>query len=216
MNIGIIGSGHIGQALGRLWSKKGHKIYYSFSHDQAKLEALASESGSDSKAATAYDAVRCSDVVLFAPPWVAIDDAIKQVGRFEGQVVIDATNPYIDGEMNVQDFEAGDSSSQCVQRKLEDAKVIKAFNTLKAETLQTKSGTGLVIFIAGDDAVGKATVATLVEDAGFVPYDAGPLVEGRKQQPGTDRFLKELTREQVDAPRATTGEIDLNQPVRKY
>ncbi|MFN2449000.1 MAG: NADPH-dependent F420 reductase [Candidatus Baltobacteraceae bacterium] len=216
MKIGIIGSGNIGQALGRLWAKKGHKIYYSFSHDKSNLENLARESGNDSQPSTPYDAVRCAEIVLFSPPWTEVDEAIKQVGRFEGQVVIDTTNPFVNDQMNVQEFDEGDSSSQCIQRKLGDAKVIKAFNTLKAQTLQSKSGTGLVVFVAGDDAVAKATVCELVEDAGFAPYDAGTLVEGKNQEPGTDRFLKELTREQVDAPRATTGEIDLDQPIRKY
>lgn len=215
MKIGIIGSGHIGQALGRLWAKKGHQIYYSFSHDQAKLDNLASESGNDSKAATPYDAVRCSEIVLFSPPWIEIDEAIKQVGRFEGQIVIDTTNPYIDKQMNVEEFAEGDSSSQSVQRRVGDATVIKAFNTLHAETLQSKSGQGLVVFVAGDDDVAKQTVCSLVEDAGFVPYDAGTLVEGRNQQPGTDRYNKEMTQDQVDQKRSVTGEIDLDRPVRK-
>ncbi|HET7814942.1 MAG TPA: NAD(P)-binding domain-containing protein, partial [Candidatus Baltobacteraceae bacterium] len=167
MKIGIIGSGNIGQALGRLWAKKGHQIYYSFSHDKDKLENLASESGNESKAATAYDAVRCSDIVLFSPPWTEIDEAIKQVGRFEGQTIIDTTNPFIDAKMNVEEFAEGDSSSQSVQRRVGDATVIKAFNTLRAETLESKSGQGLVVFVAGDDAVAKETVCQLVEDAGF-------------------------------------------------
>lgn len=215
MNIGIIGSGHIGQALGHAWAAKGHKIYYSFSHDESKLEHAAQESGHDSQPSTPYDAVRCSEIVLFAPPWTQIDEAIKQVGRFEGQIVIDATNAYVDDDMNVQQFDEGDSSSQCVQRKLGDAKVIKAFNTLPAETVRNKAGQGLVMFMAGDDAVAKAMVADLINDAGFVAYDAGPLVEGKNQEPGTDRFMREIEMEQVDAPRATRGEIDLDQPIRK-
>lgn len=218
MKIGIIGSGRIGRTLGRAWAAKGHKIYYSFSHDESKLERLAQESGNDSQASTAYDAVRCSDVVLFAPPWTQVDEAIKQVGRFDGAVVIDATNPFIDDDMNVEQFDEGDSSSQAIKRKLVDANVVKAFNTLHYQTLAEKAGQGLVIFVAGDDAVAKGTVCDLVKDAGFEPYDAGPLVEGRNQQPGTPRFLKEMTRDQVDRPpsRATMGEIDLDAPIRKY
>ena len=198
MNIGIIGSGHIGSTLGRLWAKAGHKLYFSFSHDQQKLEALARECGNDSLATTPYDAVRCSEIVLFSVPWTAIDDAVKQVGRFEDKVVIDATNPYIDDQMNVEQFDEGDSSSQCVAKKLGDARVIKAFNTLRAQTLMQKSGQGLVIFMAGDYPAMKKTVAQLIEDAGFVPFDAGPLVEGKKQEPGTDRSLKEYTLEQAE------------------
>ena len=69
MNIGIIGSGHIGANVGKLLARKGHKLYFAFSHDEQKLEALAAEVGNESKAASLYDAVMCSEVVLFSPPW---------------------------------------------------------------------------------------------------------------------------------------------------
>jgi len=198
MNIGIVGSGDIGSTLGRLWAKAGHKIYYSFSHDWDKLERLAAESGNGSKAATPYDAVLCSDVVLLSAPWVQQDEAIKQMGRFEGQIVIDAMNPYIDEQMNLQTFDENDSSSEQVARKLPGAKVIKAFNTLRDETLATRTGQGLVIFYAGDyPVIKKNQIAQLIRDAGFEPLDAGPLNEGKKQEPNTDRYLKELTLDQA-------------------
>ena len=215
MNIGIVGSGDIGSTLGRLWAKAGHRIYYSFSHDQSKLERLAAESGNDSKAVAPYDAVRCSDVVLFCPPWTAQDEAIKQMGRFEGQIVIDTTNPYVDEAMNVQEFDGNDSSSEHIERKLPGAKVIKAFNTLKDETLAARTRQGLVIFYAGNHPLVKQNeIAQLVEDAGFVPFDAGPLHEGKKQEPGTERYLKELTLEQArqlagaQESGSVTGEVE--------
>jgi len=214
MKIGIVGSGDIGSTLGRLWAKAGHRIYYSFSHDRQKLERLAAEAGNESKAVTPYDAVRCSDVVLFSVPWDEQDEAIKQMGRFEGQIVIDTTNPFGPG-MRVESFDENDSSSEHVARKLPGAKVIKAFNTLKDETLAARSGQGLVVFFAGDYPLVKQNeIATLVRDAGFVPFDAGPLHEGKKQEPNTDRFLNELTLEQAEQlagpaqSRAETGEID--------
>lgn len=219
MKIGIVGSGNIGSTLGLLWAKAGHQMYFSFSHDEGKLEDLASRAGNDSKAVTPYDAVRCSEVVLFSPPWTAQDEAIKQIGRFDGQIVIDTTNPYVDKQMHLQTFAENDSSSQQIERKLEGAKVIKAFNTLRDETLRDRSGQGLVIFYAGNyPAVKQNEIAQLIRDAGFVPFDAGPLQEGKKQQPGTDRYLKELSLEEATrlagAPaehRTTTGEIELEQ-----
>ncbi len=198
MKIGIVGSGDIGGTLGRLWAKAGHQVYYSFSHDEGKLERLAADSGNGSKAVSAYDAVRCAEVVLFSPPWTAQDEAIKQMGRFEGQIVIDTTNPY-DENMNVQTFSDKDSSSEHIERKLPGAKVIKAFNTLKDETLASRTGQGLVIFLAGNHpAVKSNEVSELIRDAGFVPFDVGPLHEGKKQEPNTDRYLKELTAEQAE------------------
>jgi predicted dinucleotide-binding enzyme len=219
MRIGIVGSGHVGQALARHWARAGHQLYFSFSHSREKLEDLAAEYGENSKAVTPYDAVRCSEVVLFAPPWTEIDEALKQIGRFDGEIVIDATNPFIDEQMNTEQFEEGDSSSQAVERKLGDVRLVKAFNTLKADTLANKSGQGLVVLYAGNDPASKKTVAQLIEDAGFVPYDAGPLVEGKNQEPGTPVFLKETTLEQMQggetSTRAVMGEIDLDQPIRR-
>jgi predicted dinucleotide-binding enzyme len=164
--------------------------------------------------------------VLFSVPWRAQDEAIKLMGRFEGQIVIDTTNPYIDDDMNVQEFSEKDSSSEHIARKLEGAKVIKGFNTLRAGTLRDRSGQGLVVFYAGNfPAVKQNEVAQLIRDAGFVPFDAGPLHEGKKQEPGTDRYLKELTMEEArrlagepaeTQSTATTGEIETpaRQPAR--
>src|SRR5690242_14019744 len=149
MNIGIVGSGDIGSTLGRLWAKKGHKVLFSFSHDRQKLEQLAEECGNDSRAVTPYEAVSLSEVVLFSVPWTQVDEALKQIGRFDGQTVIDTTNPYVDEQMNVQHFDDHDSSSECLAKKMENAKLIKAFNTLRDETLWERSGQGLVIFYAG-------------------------------------------------------------------
>lgn len=213
MNIAIIGSGHIGGNLGRLWARAGHRMYFSFSHDEEKLNALAEGAGNGSKAATPYDAVNCAEVVLFSPPWRAVDEALKATGPMHGKVVIDTTNPYIDDEMHVQEFDEGDSSSECVARKLGDAHLVKAFNTLRAQTLLDRTRQGLVIFMAGDFPIAKNTVAQLIEDAGFVPYDAGTLKEGKNQEPNTDRYLKELTAADVSeapAARVTKGEIETN------
>lgn len=224
MKIGIVGSGNIGATLGRLWAKAGHQLYFSFSREEQKLEQLAQEAGNDSKAATPYDAVRCSEVVLFSVPWRAQDEAIKQIGRFEGQIVIDTTNAYIDDDMNVQEFPEKDSSSEHIARKCEGAKVIKGFNTLRAGTLRDRSGQGIVVFYAGNfPAVKQNEVAQLIRDAGFVPFDVGPLHEGKKQEPGTDRYMKELTMDEAQRlagepaeSKTTTGEIETpqRQPAR--
>lgn len=197
MNIGIVGSGDIGSTLGRLWAKAGHRVLFSFSHDEQKLERLAQECGNGSRAATPYEAVSLSEVVLFSPPWTQVDEALKQIGRFDGETVIDTTNPYIDEQMHVQEFAENESSSECLAKKMEGAKIIKAFNTLRDETLRERSGQGLVIFYAGDYPLMKKKVEQLIEDAGFVPYDVGALREGKKQEPGTDRYLKELTLEEA-------------------
>ncbi|MDQ2680772.1 MAG: NADPH-dependent F420 reductase [Candidatus Eremiobacteraeota bacterium] len=197
MNIGIIGSGHVGSSVGKLLAAKGHRIYYSFSHDSEKLEQLARESGNESKAEAPYDAVLCSEVVVLSTPWTQVDAALGQAGEIAHKIVIDTTNPY-NPDFTVQTFDETDSSSEHIAKKMPQATIIKAFNTLPAETLVEKSGRGLALFYCGDDSVAKSTVAQLIEDCGFVPVDTGTLHDGRLQQPNTDRYNRELTKEQAE------------------
>ncbi|MDQ6827147.1 MAG: NAD(P)-binding domain-containing protein [Candidatus Eremiobacteraeota bacterium] len=194
MHVGIIGSGHIGGNLGRLLAKAGHRVYFSFSHDGHKLEELAASVGENAKAATPYDAAMCSEVIIFSPPWTAIEDALHQSGPLEGKVVIDTTNPY-DKDFNLEPLEIG--SSECVARKIPDAQLVKAFNTLQAQTLLDKSGQGLAVFYCGDDTIAKRTVEKIIRDVGFEPIDTGRLVDGKKQEPNTPIYNRELTADQA-------------------
>jgi predicted dinucleotide-binding enzyme len=100
--------------------------------------------------------------------------------------------------MNVRTFSEQDSSSEYVAKKLGDAKVVKAFNTLRAQALLDRTGQGVTIFYASNFPLVKANqIRELIADAGFVPFDVGPLHEGKKQEPNTDRYLKELTLDQA-------------------
>lgn len=44
MKIGIIGSGNVGSALGKIWGKNGHEIMFSSRHPE-KLKGLAQSAG---------------------------------------------------------------------------------------------------------------------------------------------------------------------------
>ncbi|MDQ2872023.1 MAG: NAD(P)-binding domain-containing protein [Candidatus Eremiobacteraeota bacterium] len=202
MHIGIIGSGHIGGNIGELLARKGHQLYFSYSHDESKLEQLAEKAGNDSKAASPYDAVLCAEVIIFSPPWTTVDDALGKAGDISGKVIIDTTNPY-NPDFTLQELPANESSSEIIARKMPSATVVKAFNTLHAERLLSESGKGIAIFYCGDDPVAKQTVAQLIEDCGFAPVDAGTLQEGRLQQPNTDRYERELTKDQAERMVAT-------------
>jgi predicted dinucleotide-binding enzyme len=72
---------------------------------------------------------------------------------------------------------------------LPGARVVKAFNHLAATLLAADPrarGGHRLLFVAGDDAPGKAAVAGLAERLGFLPVDLGGLAEGGRlsQFPG--------------------------------
>jgi predicted dinucleotide-binding enzyme len=172
VRVGVIGAGRIGGGAARLLARAGHEVMLSFSRDPGRLRAQAEEIGA--RAGTPAEAAAFGDVVILAVPWPAIDDAVAQAGSLVGKVVIDTTNPFGSGGWEVP---AGRTTTQVNQERLAGAKVVKSFNTLTAAFQQDAAGrTGadrVAMFLAGDDAEAKATVARLIDDAGFDPVDAG-------------------------------------------
>jgi predicted dinucleotide-binding enzyme len=195
MQIGIIGSGHIGGTLTKLLAAMGHEVAVSHSGPPETLAPLIAEAGGHARACTVPDAARFGDVVVLAIPW-RNRDALP-AGLLLGKIVIDAMNPYApDGSI----YDLGDrTSSEMVQEVLPGSRVVKAFNALFAHDLATLGNRDLplegriVSFIAGDDDRANQTVAELVWDLGFVPLVTGGLREGgRKQQPGSPVYTKPL------------------------
>jgi 8-hydroxy-5-deazaflavin:NADPH oxidoreductase len=186
MKIGILGSGHIGGALGRYWARAGHVVFFSSRHPK-DLQKLAREAGSGAQAGTLEEAARFGDVLLLAIPW-RNRESLPRAELFMGKVVIDAMNPYT-AFGSVMDL-GGSSSSEEVAKLLPGARLVKAFNTMAFRDLEAGAfRTGKdrwVIYVAGDDADAKRVVSGLIEEIGFVPVDTGSLREGgRMQQPGT-------------------------------
>ncbi len=198
MNIGIIGSGHIGGTAARLFANAGHPVAISNSRGPESLAALIADLGPGVKATTVAEAAAFGDVVLVAIPLGKYETLPAQA--LSGKIVVDAMNYYPgrDGEL---DFRGG-TSSEAVARHLAGARLVKAFNTMQSETLGTSgmlpAEEQLVLFVAGDDAEAKATVSGMIEEIGFAAIDAGSLAAGGiRQQPGTPIYGKPMTAAQA-------------------
>lgn len=185
MKIGIVGSGNIGGTVGRLWAQAGHVVVFSFSRDPAKRRDLADSAGNDALAGTPEQAAHFGEVVLFAPPWPVAEEAIAQAGSLAGRVVVDTTNPYGPG----MPLDGPASAGEEVAKRMPGARLVKAYNTLPAATLQSESGRPpgdrLALFLCGDDEATKATVAGLVVDSGFAPVGYRAAAPG--PPPGAER-----------------------------
>lgn len=175
MRIGIIGSGNIGANAGRQFARVGHEVLFSFSRDQTKLDGLAAEVGPSARAGTPAEAVAFGALVLLAVPWPAIDEALAQAGPLDGKIVIDTTNQF--GRGGPVPLPDGISAAELNARRMPGARPVKAFNTLTAGFQAAAAGrTGddrAALFLAGEDAAAKQTVAGLIEQIGFAPADVG-------------------------------------------
>jgi predicted dinucleotide-binding enzyme len=167
LKIGIIGKGNVGSAIAKGLSGK-HEI--KFGHRDPK-EPVA-------------DAARWSEVLIFAVPHDAVADVAKTVGSAaDGKVVIDVTNVLTPNMELAVGFTT--SGAEELQKKLPQARVVKAFNTVFAQN-QSKGKIGnerLTLFVAGDDAEAKQTVMRLGRDIGFDPVDCGGLKAARYLEP---------------------------------
>jgi predicted dinucleotide-binding enzyme len=92
MTIAIIGTGNVGGALARGWSRAGQKIVLGVRGSASpEVEKLARETGAEVR--TPLDAAAGGDVVVLALPWHAAEGAVKALGGLKGKIVIDCMNP---------------------------------------------------------------------------------------------------------------------------
>ena len=167
MKIGIIGNGNVGSALQAGLSRGGHEV-----------RAVGRD------AAAVREAGEFGEVVILAVPFGEIDNALRELGdTVNGKIVVDATNA-LTPDMNLA-VGLTTSGAEELQKKAPGAKVVKAFNTAFAHTMNGGriGDDQLAGLVAADDAEAKATVLSLAKDLGFDPIDAGPLASARQLEP---------------------------------
>jgi predicted dinucleotide-binding enzyme len=169
VHIGVIGAGRIGGNIARRLALAGHEVTVSFARDRSKLGELATHIGAT--VGEPADAA-AADVVVLSVPWGAVGEALSQAGSLAGRVVIDTTNQF--GSGGLADL-GGQTAARHNASRMPGARYTKCFNTLtaafQAATAERTGEDRVVQWIAGDDPDAKAIVATLVEDAGYVPVD---------------------------------------------
>jgi 8-hydroxy-5-deazaflavin:NADPH oxidoreductase len=190
MKIGILGSGDVGQALGRGFIARGHDVKMgSRNAKNEKAAAWAKQAGARASTGDFTDAARFGEVVVLATLWSGTENALRIAGpeNLAGKVLIDATNPLM--------FAAGappalvlghtDSAGEQVQRWTPKARVVKAFNIIgHAHMVDPQFPGGPPdMFFCGNDAAAKTTVAEILKSFGWVSIDIGGIEGARLLEP---------------------------------
>lgn len=168
MRIGIIGKGHVGTALAEGLSRKGHEIKHG--HRDPKEPVI--------------DAAKWGEVVILAVPYAAADDVAREiVSVVDGKIVLDVSNA-LDENMSLA-IGFSTSAAEELQKKLPNARLVKAFNTVLAQNQSTGTigNEQLTLLVAGDDAEARKKVMQLGRDIGFDAADVGPLRSARYLEP---------------------------------
>jgi 8-hydroxy-5-deazaflavin:NADPH oxidoreductase len=190
MKIGMLGAGDIARGVAKYALEQGHHVLLCNHSGRAKLAPIIAALGPGAAAASRAETA-AAEVVLLAVPWESVREALTGLPPWNGRILIDATNPFLNPQhLNVLDDLGGRLSSEIVADLAPGARLVKAFNTMFASKLAEgptpRPGTRRVLFVSGDDEAAKTTVTKLIESFGFATIDLGDLkVGGRMQQAKT-------------------------------
>jgi predicted dinucleotide-binding enzyme len=196
LKIGIIGTGHIGGALAKLWVAAGHEVLISSRHPD-ELKPLAKQLGPRARVGTPKEAASFGDVVLVSVPYKALPELGRDLkAELAGKIVLDTCNPYPgrDGDManDVRKKGTGVASPEF----LPGTRLVRAFNAIAAGSLASEAHRkppAVGIPLAGDDPEAVRVAQRLVSDAGFDPVVVGGLARAREFDVGTAVYTKLLT-----------------------
>ena len=170
MNIGILGAGNVGVALGTALARAGHSVRY----------GMRTPTKRPDDGLTFAVAVDFADMVVVSLPYGAIEEVLGAL-QLEGRALIDTTNPmgWEEGSPVHTPPDAGSAAEQIAA--LTGARVVKGFNTFGAEHCAggTLEGRPIDVMLASDDSDALEVATGLCGDLGLRPIHVGPLRQAR-------------------------------------
>lgn len=194
MNIGILGTGVVGNTIGAKLVDLGHHIMMgSRTAMNQKAVEFVKHTGSRASHGTFAEAASFGEILFNCTKGDAVIDMLNMAGaeNLKGKILIDISNPL--------DFSKGfppilticnvDSMGETIQRKFPDVYVVKALNTMNCMIMVNPSIVkgDHAAFICGNDAGAKGKVEEILRDwFGWREiYDLGDITNAR----GTEMLL---------------------------
>ena len=176
MTYAIIGAGAVGQALAKMFARKGIEVAIASTRAPEALAPLVKAIGPTVTAVSLHEAVK-ADIIFLAVPFWAHRDVANAAADWQGKIIIDVTNAY-----GVSPSDLGNlPSSAVIAKAFGAATLVKAFNHLPAGVLAQDpavDGGRRVVFLSSDKDSAIPVVSALVEQLGYAPVNVGALTEG--------------------------------------
>ncbi|MFC6731166.1 NADPH-dependent F420 reductase [Haladaptatus sp. GCM10025707] len=183
--VGILGSGDVGQALGRGFVKHGFEVKLG-TRSPEKLAEWVEDVGDSGSVGSFADAAEFGDIVVLALNGKGAENALDLAGpaHFAGKLVLDATNPldFSEGMPPHLFTGAQDSLGERIQAKLPDAHVVKCFNTVTNSQMidPVFEAETPPMLICGNDEAAKAETDALLSELGWPgAFDMGDIKSAR-------------------------------------
>ncbi len=200
MKIGIIGAGSIGETLARKLSRKGHEIRIANSRGPHTIDFADNEG---IKAVEIRETLSDVDAVIITIPFGKVADLPKDLfDQLDSNVpVIETMNYFPQRDGIIEEIEKGKPHSVWVSEQI-GRPVVKAFNNIVTHSFRKfgqPSGTPgrIALTVSADNEAWKKIARQLVDETGFDSYDAGPIADSWRQQPGSPPYCTDLTVEEM-------------------
>ena len=189
MNVGIIGSGVVAQALGDGFVKHGYAVMLG-TREASKLSAWQAKNPAG-RVGNFSDTARFGELLVLAVKGSVAADALRTAGaeNLEGKTIIDACNPIsdeppVDGVMK---FFTGPNESlmQQLQSEFPDARFVKAFSSVGSAFMVNPQFAGgrPTMFICGNDEAAKTQVRGILGQFGWEVADMGTVEAAHAIEP---------------------------------
>jgi len=176
------GTGKEGKGLAYRWAKADYKVLIGSRTPPKAVDAaqeLSKMLGDDASIAglTNPEAAAQADIVVLTVPYAAHRATLESVKDVvQGKLLIDVTVPLVPPKVSkVQMPEAGSATQEAREILGEHVEVCAAFQNISHEHLLANSDVTCDVLVTGTSKDARADTIKLVEAAGLVGWDAGPL-----------------------------------------
>lgn len=173
----------MGAALGKRWATNGHQVLFSYSTDADKLRKLA-QFNENTQSGTVTQAAAFGEVIMLAVPPTSLTEVLADAEPFANKLLITCVSglrPDFAGSTVGLPSDRTQSVAEQIAQQLPNTRVVEAFNITFAQLIeeQTFRDREAGVFYCSDHSEVKETVSSLIRDAGYVPFNAGPLLTAR-------------------------------------
>lgn len=174
MNIGVLGTGVVGETIATVLTKKGHNVRMgSRSANNEKAAAWVKGANEHATQGDFNDAAAFGEIVFLCLNGEHALDAVKMIAAdsIEGKVVVDVTNP-LDFSKGmppqiIQGLGNNNSLGEEIQKLLSNAHVVKTLNTVNCNVMvdaRIVNDGEHHLYLSGNNADAKAKVKELLHD----------------------------------------------------
>lgn len=175
------GTGKEGKGLAYRWAKAGYKVLIGSRSPEkavtAAAEILESQDGSGSVVGMSNpEAAAQADIIVLTVPYEAHRATLESVkDSVRGKLFIDVTVPLVSPRNKVQMPPAGSAAQEAKEILGEEVEVVAAFQNISHEYLLGDEDVDCDVLVTGTSKNARLEAIKLVEAAGLVGWDAGPI-----------------------------------------